>query len=236
MFGGDGEHSARAAGGVVDGADDAFLRQDVIVGVEQDVDHELDDFAWGEVVAGLFVGSFVELADEFFEDQAHLVVGNSIRVQVHGGELGNDQEQAVGVLQLGDVIFEAEVLENGAHVGRVAADVFEEVGSDVVGIALEAFEVQLAGVVETLAGSFAEERIGGLVIPLLLRFQHLLFGGLENAVQAAEDGHGEHDLAVLGRAVRAAQGVGDVPDEVDLVAEVIHGLLFSAGSYRESLC
>jgi len=69
----------------------------------------------------------------------------------------------------------------------------------------QAFEVQLAGVVEALAGGFTEEGAGGFVVPLLLGFEDLVLGGLEDAVQTAEDGHGEHDFAVIGRAVGTAE-------------------------------
>ena len=127
------------------------------------------------------------------------MVGDGFGMEVDGGELGNDEEEAVGFIELGDVIVEAEVFEDGADVGGETADVFEEVGGDVVGIALEAFEIELAGVVEALAGGFAEEGVGGFASPLLLGIEDLLFGGIEDAVEAAEDGHGEHDFAILGR-------------------------------------
>ena len=156
------------------------------------------------------------------------MVGDGFGMEVDGGELGNDEEEAVGFIELGDVIVEAEVFEDGADVGGEAADVFEEVGGDVVGIALESFEIELAGVVEALAGGFAEEGVGGFASPLLLGFEDLGFGGIEDAIEAAEDGHGEHDFAILGRAVGTAEGIGDVPDEVNFVAEVIHGIVFSA--------
>ena len=88
--------------------------------------------------------------------------------------------------------------------------------------AAELVEIELGGVVEALAGGFAEEGVGGLVGPLLLGGEDLGLGGGEDAIEAAEDGHGEHDFAVLGGAVGAAEGVGDIPDEVDFVGEVIH--------------
>ena len=154
------------------------------------------------------------------------MVGDGFGMEVDGGELGDDQEETVGFIELGDVIVEAEVIEDGADVGREAANVFEQVLGDVVGGALELLEVEAAGVVEALAGGFAEEGVGGFVVPLLLGGEDLGLGGLEDAVQAAEDGHGEHDFAVLGRAVGAAEGVGDVPDQVNFVAEVIHVPVF----------
>ena len=36
-----------------------------------------------------------------------------------------------------------------------------------------------------------------------------------NAIQTAEDGHGEHDFTVFGRAVGSAEQIGNVPDETD---------------------
>ena len=96
---------------------------------------------------------------------------------------------------------------------------------DVIGIALEPLEIELAGVVEALPGGFAEKGVGGFASPLLLGFEDLVFGGIEDAIEAPEHGHGKHDFAVLGRAVGASEGVGDVPDQVDFVAEVIHVIL-----------
>jgi hypothetical protein len=49
-----------------------------------------------------------------------------------------------------------------------------------------------------------------------------VFGGFEDAVQAAEDGHGEDDSAVFVGFIGATQEVGDVPDEVCVFAEVGH--------------
>src|ERR1039458_2375296 len=88
--------------------------------------------------------------------------------------------------------------------------------------AAELVEIELGGVMAAVAGGFAEERVGGLVGPLLLGGEDLGLGGGEDAIEAAEDGHGEHDFAVLGGAIGAAEGVGDIPDEVDFVGEVVH--------------
>ena len=45
-------------------------------------------------------------------------------------------------------------------------------------------------------------------------FEDAGLGGFEDAIEAAEDGHGEHDLAVLGGTVRDAEEVGYIPDKV----------------------
>ena len=61
----------------------------VVVLDEQQVDHEADDVARGEVLAGGLVGDFGELADQLLEDQAHVVVADLVGVQ------GNDENRSV---------------------------------------------------------------------------------------------------------------------------------------------
>ncbi len=81
---GDREHAAGARRGIVDGAHDAGLRQDVVVLDEEQVDHQADHLARREVFPGGVVGGFGELADQLLEDEAHLDVGDALRVQVDG--------------------------------------------------------------------------------------------------------------------------------------------------------
>ena len=44
-------------------------------------------------------------------------------------------------------------------------------------------------------------------------FQHLRFGWREDAIEAAQDGEREDDLAVFVPLVRAAEEIADAPDE-----------------------
>ena len=72
------EHAAGAGRGVVDGADHRSAGgEDVVVLNEQQVDHQLDRVARGEVLAGGFVGGLGEAADQLLEGQAHVVVGDA---------------------------------------------------------------------------------------------------------------------------------------------------------------
>ena len=92
------------------------------------------------------------------------------------------------------------------------------------GVCQELGEVVLASVVELLLRRAAEHFIddgGVLAFAFLVLFDDLGFGGFENAIEAAEDGHGEHDFAIFGRAVGAAKKVGNVPNETDEVVGVI---------------
>ena len=82
---GGGEHAAGAAGWVEDVDDLAFAGDGVGIRGDEQVDHELDDFAGGEVLAGCFVGVLGEVPDQVLEDVTHVVVGQLIQV-AHLGE------------------------------------------------------------------------------------------------------------------------------------------------------
>ena len=110
---------------------------------------------------------------------------------------------------------------------REALDVADEVLLDVVRVALELLEVERRVVVEALAGGLVElgvERVAfelAALAPLVLG-QDLGLGRREHAVEAAQHGHRQHDALVLRRAIRAAQQVGDLPDQVREVVVVRH--------------
>jgi len=52
----DRDHASGAAGRVEHGSDGAGRSQDVVVLDEEEIDHQADDFAWREVLAGGLVG------------------------------------------------------------------------------------------------------------------------------------------------------------------------------------
>ena len=56
-----------------------------------------------------------------------------------------------------------------------------------------------------------------------------ILGGLQDAIEPAQDGHGQHHILVLVRAVWPAQQVGHRPDETDFLAEVVHVLMAPDG-------
>jgi hypothetical protein len=68
------QHAAGAGGRVVHGAHHARLGQGVVVLDEQQVHHQPDHLARGEVLTGRLVGELGELADQLLEHQAHLHV------------------------------------------------------------------------------------------------------------------------------------------------------------------
>ena len=87
-------------------------------------------------------------------------------------------------------------------------------------------------VVKALARGLVEARVEGRTLELVLRAlvlgQDLRLGRREDAVKAAQDGYRQHHALVLRRAIRAAQQVGDLPDQVGEVIVVRHVKLQAA--------
>ena len=77
----DGQHAARAAGGIVDGFDDVTASE-VFLRREQEIDHELDHLARREVFSSFLVRLLRADPDEFLEDVAHLDVVHALRREV----------------------------------------------------------------------------------------------------------------------------------------------------------
>lgn len=186
---------------------------------EEEVDHQADHFAGRKVIAGRLVREFVETADEVFEDEPHLFVGHVRRVQIHVRELRDHEVEDVRLAHLLDLGLELEVLEYPLDVGRKALDVADEVSVDVVRVALELFEVERRVVVEALAGDFVQLRVERVADELAALAEFVLrddpaFRRRQDAVEATKHRHREHHSFVLWRAIRAAEQVRDLPDEV----------------------
>ena len=128
------KHAAGAGGGVVDGAERLGLGEDVVVLDEQQVDHEPDGFARGEVLAGGLVGEFGELADEVLEHSAHLGVVDDVGVQIDRDEFLENLVEQVLVVEFGHSSVEPVTLKDVADVQAEAADIRLQVGPNVVRI------------------------------------------------------------------------------------------------------
>ena len=92
---GDREHPARAAGRVEERPHDPALAKQLVVLDEEEVDHQPDDLARREVLAGRLVRELREAADELLVEVAHLQVGDDVRVEVDLGELRDDEVEEV---------------------------------------------------------------------------------------------------------------------------------------------
>ena len=120
------QHAAGAAGRVEDVNDLAFPGDGVRVRGDQQVDHQLDDLARGEVLARGLIGGFGELVDQVLEDVAHVVVGQLVQV-AYLGELADDAVEQLGFGEPRDLVVEVEPGEDAPDVRRKAVDVIAEV-------------------------------------------------------------------------------------------------------------
>ena len=114
-----------------------------------------------------------------------------------------------------DLHGEFEALENVADIGRKALHISREMRPDVVLVADQLRQVQDRRVVKALPGLAQQKRLGiesDRLLRLQLR-QHRRLGRLQNAIEAAENGERQDDLAVIGLLVIAAQQVRDRPDK-----------------------
>ena len=219
---GNREHAARPARRVAERLDDARLGEDVVLVVdEEQVDHQPDDLARREVLAGGLVGELGELADQLLVEVAHLDVRHGLRVQVDVGELADHLVEDVGPPQPVDLDAEVELVDHVLGRLREAADVERQRVGDRVGVVEELREGQRARVVELLARHGLEDGLDVLdpAGELLVLLEDRLLGGLKDAVEAADDGQRQDHLAVLGLLVVAAEQVGDAPDEGGVVAD-----------------
>jgi hypothetical protein len=215
----DRQHAAGAACWVVDGEDLAAREETVFVGKE-DVDHELDDLTWGEVLSGFLVGEVGRNADELLVDVAHLEVGDHVGVEVDLCELLDDHVENLGFGHLVDLIGQAEAHERVTGVRGEAADVGVDVAADVVLVSEERTERELRRVPERLAGKVAEHVGGGVPLVrsklcglgddfVLCRFQH--------TVESSKDTERQDHVLVLVALVVVAKGLLHRPDERDLL-------------------
>jgi hypothetical protein len=111
------QHAPGSGSRIVDSANGAGFGQRVVLSHEQNVDHQLNDFTWSEMITRLGGVGFCELADEFFEDVPHVVAGDDLRMQVDGGELSDDEVQPVRLGEVGNLIHHPEPVEHVTHIG-----------------------------------------------------------------------------------------------------------------------
>ena len=218
---GDREHSSGAARWVKQGAHGALGGEHVVVFDEQEVHHQLDDFARGEVLSSGLIGEFGESADELFVEITHLEVRDRVGMEVDLGELADHLIQQVCLGELFDLCVEAELFDDVAGALGEASDVGTEVCCDLVGVVEQFGDRELAGVVELLARHLAKDRVDIVDATLHLResVEHSVFGGFQHAVQAADHREGHDHLAVFRLLVVAPQKVGYRPDESSVILD-----------------
>ncbi len=148
MLLGDGQHSSRAAAGIVDGADRAFPADPGLITREEEIHHQMDDIARGEVLPGIFIQRFVEFPDQLLEDRSHGRVVDLIRVEIDVLEAFKNLEDKAGFVQFADGVVEIEPLQHLPHVRAEAGDEIAEVGRQMGSVGEELLEVVAGGVIE----------------------------------------------------------------------------------------
>lgn len=119
------QHTAGAAGRVIDSLDHIIAGQNIVVIVEQDINHQPDHFSGGVVLPGVLVVRLGKPADDLLKDVAHLQVGNHIRVQVGlgSGELLDDNIENSLIGHGGDLSVKLELFQDVLNVLREAVQV-----------------------------------------------------------------------------------------------------------------
>lgn len=128
-------------------------------------------------------------------------------------------------VEVGNVLFKFEVLDDIAGSGGKTLDVVAEICSDVVRVALQLLECVLADIMELLASNAVQDRLQVFDLAALeafIFFQHLVLCWLQHAVQPPEDTQRQHHVPVLVRFVRPTDKVCYGPDEADFFTEIIH--------------
>ena len=158
MFLGDGQHAASASGRIIDRADDAGLGQHLVILDEDQIDHEADDLARREMLAGRLVGDFREFADQLLEHEAHLAVVHDLGMKVDAGEFLRDLVEQSVLGEALDLRREIEPLENVAHRGREALHIGEQIFANMVLVAHELGAYQATRYCRSSARPCAEGR------------------------------------------------------------------------------
>lgn len=191
---GGGEHATGAAGLVANG-DDFVVVEDVVAALgQQQGDAKLDDVSAGVELTGLHI--LEEAADEVFKDVAHADAVELLQAEVELGEGLDHGVEAAVFVHLVDVGGHLQLLQDVDNVFGEAGEVGFEVGGHVVGVVAELCQGEAAGVVKAVATQGVHGSFG--VVGVGLKFvDYRLFGGLQCALKAADDGHGDDDIAVF---------------------------------------
>ena len=163
-------------------------------------------------------------------------------------ELLQQETEHVGIDERGDLVSEPELAEDLLDVGREAVEVRLEVGSKLLllGLVCEVAEAKGRRVVEGLAGHPAQRSVladYSHVVQVVFHPQDRILRGLQDGIEAADDRHGQDDVAVLAAHVDVAQNViCDAPYEAAYVQGAVTNLLqvtglgTIAGAFRSSYC
>lgn len=208
-----GEHLAGAHRHVVNRLGDAVPIKFCIA--DQQVAHEIDNIAAGEVRSGLLVVGLGEPLHQVLEDIAHIHCADffGAHIALLGAEVHDNLIQQTGLLHAVDLGVEVHPRQNVLHIVRKAVQESAEILIDVFGVRFQRFEGKWADVIELVARGGAEEALlHGEVLHLLVLVQHCLMGRQQAVVEPLDDRHRQDDESVLMGLKRAKEGVCHIPN------------------------
>lgn len=217
------QHLAGAHRHVIGGLGAAALADVILFRGDQQLGHQVDDVARGEVRSGLLVIALGELADQLLKDIAHIRGSDALgaHIALRGGKLLQHHKEHLAADHRAHLIGKLEVLDNVLDVVGEALQVVVEVAFQIVRVAEQPAEGEAAGVVEAVTGGLAEDAIPRFAhnaarIQRLCHRNNLVLGGQQRVIKTLEHGHGQNHLPILVRLEQADQMGGNLPDEVGL--------------------
>ena len=156
------------------------------------------------------------------------MVADGLGRQIGFGKALHHQIQAVFLGQLVQRGGKAELVEDVAHVLREAIEQGVQVVAHVVRGLGDAGQGELGGVEKRVAADGREHLVQVVILGAdgLMARSHRITRGLQHAIEAAQDGEGQDDLAVFVFFVRTAQQLGVLPDQVGKFGHSGGGMIF----------
>ncbi len=182
------EHSASAAGGIENGLYNMATPQ-VFLRREQQVYHQLDHFAWREVLAGFLVRLLGADPNKFLEHIAHLNVVHTLRREIDLRECLDDFIKQILLRHPRYLLIEGESIHDVAHVFGEPADIAVKVRRKLVGIIQQLGHVELGKIVKWATGNLLKQTPHHCVRPgfnLRVFRQHLGLRWRQKAIEAPE--------------------------------------------------
>jgi hypothetical protein len=177
------------------------------------------------VLAGIFVGLFIEFSDEFFKDSPHRMVVHTVGVKVNRAELLYQQEEQALLVQQVDVIPETEVVDDIPHVLGKPIDVRDEVLPDVLGVVQELAEIELGNVVKGMPSGPAQlaiQVLDSLLLEVFVPGENLFLGACQYAIQSAKHREGQNHIGILASLEVVPKNlIGYRPNEIDYLLGVL---------------
>ena len=185
------------------------------VRIKEDGHHEPDDLAGREMLPCRFIGYLREATDQILENISHLIVAHGFRRKINiARKFLHDQKQEVRLVQTVNLGVDVKGLQYGAGIFRKALDIVDQIVPNQSGIAGQRLKGEFADIVKLMLADGGQK--GSLVLvpyPLVLCHDRIM-RIFQDAVQAAEYGKGQYNIAVFALLVVAPQKIGDFPYKV----------------------